>query len=87
MNYRNQWAYNYCPKYKELIDLYVRIQSEVLKLQFKDEMLYGQLKEDEYYFNQVDYLVKEIKDIKSSDIEDCIDNINIFKSFEKYDYW
>ena len=83
-----EFKYNYCPKFKELIDTYIRIQSEVLKLKFKDEMLYGEVESEEYYLKKVDYIVKKFKAIKSSDIRDCFDNINIFKLFEdNYTFW
>lgn len=80
--------YNYCPEYRWMIDLYEKIIRKVMKLQFKDELLYGIRHDDEFYFEQVDDEIREFKQyLDTHDINECISNINIFKPFLVYDYW
>lgn len=71
-----------------MVDLYSRIQSKVISSKIHDEIFFGELYSDEYYYDKVESEINEFMDLLNSfNIEDCVSKVNIFKSFELYDFW
>lgn len=84
----HDFYYSFCPDYRKMVDLYFQIQSKVISFKMHDEIFFGELSSDEYYYDKVESEIKEFMDLFNSfNIEDCVNKVNIFKSFELYDFW
>ena len=80
------WYYEYCPRFKKAIDLYMKMLYKSYQKEWMDWALYGEEMKNNIHVDDED--VNDFNElINKLDMDKCINSINVFKSFEKYDYW